>query len=316
MERNITLDYFKLFLSFLVVLIHVHPLFDVWGQFSLYGWFLSNGISRIAVPCFFIINGYFLYNNISNIRKLITHLKRIIIIYIVWVSIYLYMSRVDNSTIWILSKQILFGYQHLWYVLILAESIIILYLLKKCKLSNSVLLILSVILFLTGYYIQNRILSLAPADYYISAAKYRNCLFFGLPFLSLGYLIKSYADQLPKIKDKYLFILIVISTVLLLLESYIGYEKGWRMDFFLSLIVLCPVLLVFVLKNSRYIANDDGFIGNLSAGVYYTHILAISLLVSLGANSDNFFKVPLVFFVSMLLSVVVIRLNKRIKIFL
>ena len=49
MERNIRLDYFRIILSLLVITIHAQFLFS---ENSLIGWLISNGIARIAVPCF------------------------------------------------------------------------------------------------------------------------------------------------------------------------------------------------------------------------------------------------------------------------
>lgn len=60
--RNISLDILKVFLAMLVVLIHCSFLSDYNHLFS---YLIIQGISRIAVPVFFIINGYFFFEVIE-----------------------------------------------------------------------------------------------------------------------------------------------------------------------------------------------------------------------------------------------------------
>lgn len=66
-KRNLWLDLFKVFLSFLVICIHFVG--ETYYHHSLY---------RIAVPMFFMISGYFLYSNDVEIikKKSITFIKR------------------------------------------------------------------------------------------------------------------------------------------------------------------------------------------------------------------------------------------------
>ena len=59
-KRNLWLDLFKLFLAFLVVC--VHTVRDTYNQMPLY---------RLAVPVFFMISGYYLFNK----DKLINYSK-------------------------------------------------------------------------------------------------------------------------------------------------------------------------------------------------------------------------------------------------
>lgn len=81
MGRNITLDYFKMFLCILIITIHIPPLFSEQLN-EIYGWFIYNGIARTAVPIFFIINGYFLHNKIHRWEIVKKYLSKLTIIYI------------------------------------------------------------------------------------------------------------------------------------------------------------------------------------------------------------------------------------------
>lgn len=67
MERNISVDILKLVLSFMVVGLHTNFLRDL--SFPV-GYVLKNGFFRMAVPLFFIINGYYFYNIFTENKKL------------------------------------------------------------------------------------------------------------------------------------------------------------------------------------------------------------------------------------------------------
>ena len=65
--RNLSLDYLKVFLAVCVVFLHGGWLYDI---NELVGYLHVNGLFRIAVPLFFIINGYYFYN-ISSLSSFI-----------------------------------------------------------------------------------------------------------------------------------------------------------------------------------------------------------------------------------------------------
>jgi surface polysaccharide O-acyltransferase-like enzyme len=128
MERNITLDYFKLFLSVLVIIIHTPLIFSGNGK-ELSEWLIHDGITRIAVPCFFIINGYFIGEQILDGKFVKKYATRLLFIYIVWTTIYcvnFYDESIRRLFVFCLT-----GYLHLWYVVALIAGTVILYFFKK-----------------------------------------------------------------------------------------------------------------------------------------------------------------------------------------
>ena len=78
---------------------------------------------------------------------------------------------------------------------------------------------------------------------------------------------------------------------------------------------LAPLMFLTVLKYSKYEAGGDGYMAKLVSVIYFIHIMAIYIITGSPYKADVF-MFPLYFFLSMLLSVAVIELNKRIKIFL
>ena len=314
MERNVTIDYFRLFLSILVVIIHTYPLFT-YG--NLAGWFITNGLSRIAVPCFFILNGYFISTRIQDAKFVKQYLKRLIIMYIVWMLIYAPIIYID---IWNDSRLVRFFYpivgtHHLWYVIALIEAVIILYVIKKQIKKDFVILILSMTLFFIG--LGFRIYASLEA---LPLFVHRNFLFLGFPFVFIGYYIAQNKEQVKKLSSYFCFSLLAIGMCGLVAESYISfsYPKLFSTsDLFLSLLLLCPVVVVMILRNSKH-KEDDGYVGQLASGIYFTHALVIVGIRSVFSSfiENYIYILPVVLFISMIMSVGLIELNKRIKIFL
>ncbi|WP_124073760.1 acyltransferase family protein [Klebsiella quasipneumoniae] len=82
--RNISIDLLKVLLSFFVMFIHLKLLNTYQPEIS---YFLVNGIFRVAVPTFLVINGYFLFPVIGT-EKFRTQIKKLLILYVTWMIIY------------------------------------------------------------------------------------------------------------------------------------------------------------------------------------------------------------------------------------
>ena len=296
-ERNITLDYYKIFLSFLVIAIHIPPYMP-----SDPRWFLSNGIARIAVPTFFIINGYFLSSKLTDFKAIRKYIKHLFIIYLVWTVIYAPYF-VLNSSLKETINYIFGGYFHLWYPVALIYSTLILFILNR-KLSTNILLVAGIIYLLVGYFFIKSIYPFIFRDFFIA-----------FPFLTLGYFIKQ-KNVISKMKTRYLIPIIFISTLTLLLESSLIYETKIQADFFLSLIILCPSIFMLMMKHSQYSNKEGTTLQQLSSSIYFVHVVFI--VYGIGYDNTSYFKGYLIVATaSILVSIfVIIPLNKRFKIFL
>lgn len=299
-ERSLKLDYFRAFLSILVITPHIQPLFE---ENSLSGWLISNGIARIAVPCFFLISGYFIHFRLDNKEELKKYLLHLLIVYITWSIIYLpiYYSTIEPRS---LITFAFMGYYHLWFLPALILGIIVLAILRRLIKSDTILLISGISLFLLGYLMENN-------DFHYRS--FCNGLFFGYPFVLLGYLIQKNNLEI-KFKNTILIPLLLISLTTLLLESYLGYKENFYHNIFLSLYVLSPLLFISILKGAKR-KKSNSYIGKLGAGIYYIHVLVLTLIIPL-SESYNIYKYPTIAIISILLSIFIIFLNKRIKIFL
>lgn len=305
MERNISLDYFKCLLAFLVVLIHVP-----WSNITFMGWIVTSGISRIAVPCFFIINGYFLSEKINDSTFIKKYVLKLLRIYFVWIFIYAAFNfYTGTSSFKDLFFHMIVGYGHLWYVLILIEATIIIYWIqKKYPLSNFIpYLITALLIFVLIYSLQKKF-------YYIFL--YRNFLL-GVSFILLGIIIKNKKHLFLMVKDYILCTAIIFSIFVLIIESWFTYRLGVTYDLYISLIVLCPVLFILVLKKSQYSSNFNDFWGKMSSSMYYSHLLVIFYCAHfLPSISNVTAKLPFIYIAILMFSYAIIEMNKKFKILL
>lgn len=312
-QRNVTLDYFKFVLVLLIISVHT----DI-SQYGIIGWLISDGFSRVAVPCFLLINGYYFAQAIENKQKFKQYIIRLVIIYSVWTAIYSpflwYMTGGGKKLILI---NILTGYYHLWYIASLIGASFIIYFTRK--LNQNLLLIIAFVLFFIGYAIQKAYLF----DIYIHMYPtiIRTFLFMGFPFMFLGYYIKqNNLENKAFFKSNALLFTTSILMILLLIESSFIY--GVKMheadpvkdELYIVLPILCPLLFLSILKLSKY-KNEDGYVSKITSSIYFIHVLIIFMLTGSPYKADVI-MFPIYIFLSALLSVPLLELNKRVKIFL
>lgn len=147
MERNVCLDVLKLSMAFMIVGLHAHFLRDI---SSLAEYLTVQGLFRIAVPIFLLINGYYFYTVVSA-HKCGIWFKRVFLLYIIWMSVYSYFwfPPPDLSIIWFVkfAHKIIIGYHHLWYISGMIGAALLVMLLKE---ADTRLLITSIILTFAG----------------------------------------------------------------------------------------------------------------------------------------------------------------------
>jgi len=190
----VSLDILKVVLAFMVVGIHAVFLADV----TLTGSYLTvNGVFRIAVPIFLLISGFYFYPIVIQ-NKCLQWIKKVLFLYIFWMSFYSYFwfrpSEVSLIELVKLIEVIFTGYRHLWFLPSMLGAAFLVILLKKIPTRYMVLSIL--ITFIGGVFIQYF------GNYHISDNVvidkwfnyhwvHRSFLFFGFPFFSLGFLISA-----------------------------------------------------------------------------------------------------------------------------
>lgn len=78
-----SIDLMKFIACFFVVAIHSDPFYDINQDLNN---FISQGVSRLAVPLFFLATAFFFFNNLSDI-KIKKYCKRLLILYGCWFAV-------------------------------------------------------------------------------------------------------------------------------------------------------------------------------------------------------------------------------------
>lgn len=267
-----------------------------------------NGLFRMAVPVFFLINGYYAFDAIDGGRTG-AWLKRILQIYLFWAVVYLpaYLPHPGPAGFGLRDflGNLVFGYWHLWYMVALALAGSLLWQLRAG--SSQALLGLAVGLFAIGLALE--LARLRGADF-IPVKLYRNFLLDALPFLLIGYVLRRDAvtGSLPG-----LWILSIVGLAGIVVESLVERRiaaPSTEADLFVSLLVLCPAVFLLVRRLPFVTASDRW--SKASSAIYFTHVGFLLLGERLGIASG----LPLFGFVlglSALASWPLIALSRRLR---
>lgn len=300
LKRNLQLDYLKIVLSIFVIGIHT-PIFTDSSINVLF----KNGIFRIAVPVFLLVNGYYLLNSINNTSKIFGLVKRLLILYLVWWIIYLPLFYQDLDFI-----KFFHGYGHLWYLSHLAFSILLFFALKRINISDKLLFVAAVGLYICGYIIQTcQTLGFSfPIHVLSTQTAYRNFLLFCFPFLFLGYSIGS--SPIWKKLSNYKFYFLAFGLLVLICESII-----LKQELYISSFIIAPFLFLYF-KDKPLVNVEDDFYSKLYIAIYLSHFLIINFVNLTFGSISTGMRFIFVLFFTLLLSANIIYLNKKIKIFL
>lgn len=283
-NRNQTTDIFRLILISMVVAIHI----DVFSSFSTLNLFTVDGYFRMAVPIFFIINGYYFQQYVTDINQFKKWFYRAILLFVVWQVIYLPMYlplegfTAQHTAVFV--SELIFGYHHLWYVAAMATGGLFLYYLKNVK----SMLLLCVLLFITGWFLQyvrifihtDGVLFKIFSQYWI----FRNGLFFGLPMMYVGaYIAKhSLVEKISASACAYIlvFSLLCLSLELWLTMRYLFDRMAYHIDFILSLLLFCPAIFILLMKSDRvyFTQFNSKHLALIASAVYFIHPYVIAFV--------------------------------------
>ncbi|HBN5911601.1 TPA: acyltransferase family protein [Morganella morganii] len=264
MTRNINIDITKFIMSLLVITIH----FDYQSGVFITQ-FIINELSRIAVPFFFIISGFFLIP-ITEKKLHVNWLVKILMIYISWSLVYFiylkYFSN-DRGGAYYLLEQITTGWYHLWYFPALMMGYIISYHMRHRSLRSLSSII--ILLFSSLFYLQIRKYGNVPL------ISYRNFLFTAAPCIMSGVIIY-------RVRDAYtlrgISKMLPIITVATLIISLISYKNKLFIELPLSSLIIAITVVLIVTKTKPMISHSKINIGKLSTVIYLTHPLFIGLV--------------------------------------
>jgi len=321
----------KAICAFLVVVIHF-PM--------KYGYYFYP-IVRIAVPCFFMISGYFLYND--NREKMISNLKRALSKTLqVTITAYLFYFLIEivkyiifqDVSLCIYSNTILYyllaGPQigsstHLWYLIAYIETLIVVFL---CTKSNTIKMLWW---FIPIGLIANLLLGkysflLPPFDFssvgipnYIMA---RNIFTIGIPAFAIGLLLRKNITKInEKLDNKKIWITVISFLILATLEFvilHIQFGRKYMADISLFTIPLAISLILLCLKYPNF--GEQSYIKTIghkySSDIYIYHMFGGNFLVGYiaaiiykitGVECLAIYNAPTVFIATLIFVVVLQR---------
>ncbi|WP_287123952.1 acyltransferase [Chromohalobacter sp.] len=318
MQRNVSLDVLKLTLAVIVVISHAGVL---WGYSDLGYQLTVQGLFRIVVPIFMMVSGYFFISVIRS-RSLMTWLKKVVAMYVFWMLVYAYFwIDVPALTPYELLKVLrvaVMGYHHLWFLSALIGAAIMLYALRHLSLKALFGLALSLyamgmFFIYAGHY---HLFAGTPLDALFNEIWfYRNFLFFGFPFFCTGYLLRQWETNRRDSESRHYYrrfyaIWSLLGALLLLGESYLNYvglEGLPAFDMYLSLLVFCPGLFLWV--SSMHVPGDSTSLAYYATALYFIHPLFISLFEALSYRQGN--TLALLALVSSLAAVVLLKGSRK-----
>lgn len=294
------LDYFKLFCAILVIAIHTYPL----ASFDKTANYIFTGIiSRIGVPFFFMVTGFFLLPKFCDptknaISTLVHFIKKTGILYLFTILLYLPINlysgyfKQENLTKNILKDILIDGtFYHLWYLPAVITGVLLTAFLLKFlgKLGCGILCILLYIIALFGdsYYGLTTSFPFITSFYehLFSWMDYtRNGIFFAPIFLFLGYFIyeintKSTKLALFSLKINTLFF--ILSFFLLLVEGLVLYHFSLQRHDSMYIMLLPAMFFLFeiwIISSNTYGIPSNKMIRTISMILYVIHPYTIIIL--------------------------------------
>ena len=278
--RKESFDTLKFFLAFFVVIIHTG--FTGWIGLG------SDAISRIAVPLFFMITGYYLPTMTE--EKFKKHFHKVIYLTVIstlFYSLFSYAQSItgESSYNWFtqtfnmknICLWLLFNFTkpiagHLWYFYALLYVLIIIYIGRKTKRIGLLYMFLP-LLFLGNYIL----------SYFLNIT-YRNFLFIGLPYVLLGCLFRNNEKQFKiyTMKSPTLILSLLFCCLGLGLEMLFYKYTDTKIirDHFLFTLPMAICVFTLALKHPHWGANSLlTTIGKkYSAHIYIMHLCVIKLI--------------------------------------
>nr|WP_052170498.1 acyltransferase [Massilia sp. JS1662] len=314
MARNGGLDILKIVLAFMVVAMHAGFFTDLDERLA---YLALNGLFRIAVPVFLLINGYFFYQVfVSGERG--KWLVRVLILYVVWMAFYapFWLPGSQYSLLsWVfrVGRTMFFGYYHLWYLIGMLGAGVLMIFVGNAK--TKVLVIAASGAFLGGVAIQymasyHLLATGRLADTFTFTWSHRNFLLFAFPFFCGGFLINKH-KLLEKLSVGNLRVAVCAGLALLLIESslnFVASPSHAALDNMLSLAIVSPALFMLIMKTVIPVRSKE--ISLYSTGIYLVHILVLYALQATGHMSPTLLTL-LTAFIATGIAHCLIRLHRR-----
>lgn len=327
-KRYDGLDILKAICALCVIFIHI-PINGTLGEYIV-------ALSRIGVPIFFMITGFFYRNTIDN-KKEVVQIKKIIFLIvsssIVYFCVKIFpicihvnpiyevknMFSIKNIAKFIIFNESMF-YNHLWYLNAILYVLIICYLLKKLTCKWKKVLYIATPLLLMGDLILGKY-SILLFGREFPFVIVRNFLFVGIPYFSIGMYLndkKSQNNHTNNLKNVVLMILIIGVNIL---ERYllILLDVNTTRDHYLSTTFLA-IIIFNIFADASWNNMDLRILKKIgreySLMIYIIHPIFIRIIRSV-SNAFSFnniienLKFLIVYVISIVFAVIYYKIKEK-----
>ncbi len=332
-------DLAKFILSFLVGAIHLHPIKAISKNIDFY---FNNTVCRLAVPLFFTISGFLLFNKLNKLeennrkKQMSKYLKRIFIMYTIWSLIYfipyVISTREHFSILKFIAHYLIDGpFIQLWYLQALLVAAFATFVcnhflgIKKTMVVSTIFYMIG--LMLVPYYpIFDGIIEKIPiiSDLFNldivegnERIMGRNGITFGMFFFDLGAFLSTYPAKYNK---KTNFIAIICSIILLFVETTIIKKIGSTYFALQISLIACTFFIFNYLVNNKCKINNTIILRKLSILIYLIHsgiqFAYEQICKNIYSNflwNNEFIVYICVMGITVLLSYIIIKLSEKEK---
>lgn len=320
------IDITKFIMAILVLMLHTNPFLDISKTME---WVSRSCLTVIAVPFFFICNGYFAFESDKTTNRSV---KKLLLLYIIWSIVYCPFSLMKLSgnsspiAAYVVSFFIYGSYDTIWYLLASATGLLFVWLLKKWKgirFAVLISLLFHVIALLGTSYaglVENTRIWYFYDQYYSFFQTFKNGLFFASIYVALGAWIRE--ELYDKIRIRLSENKSVVLTCLLFIGIVIETAgcKYFKLDTLgvdmkIMLIPFSLILFITVLDCNCGITEEKSILlRKLSTMIFLTQRLFLTGYELLGIQIHSFLWFILIAGSSILLSLGIIMLSKKVKI--
>ena len=336
MEKQITreneqcsIDMLKLFLAILVVLRHCGQIF--FESNSRFYYIVTNTISPIAVPTFFIISGFLFYSKPINRQRLKHQIFRILRLYLVWSILYLplrfevYQRETTKVSVQVIIEYVwsaIFDgtYYHLWYLPSLIVALTISYWITKYIRRKQQIFIV-VLCYILGLLIDTYTFCLPQIQVYFNIYRNifltaRNGIFFGLIFVCIGRYFSDNKEEIEGKIEKRLVLGLLSVIILSFVESYylcvIHSKSVINMSVSSAFVAVYVFLIALKLNKCKKICGMPT-VRNMSTIVFCLHPWILEMINRLYGQYNVVYKTVLTLFITLSISFICVKMSKRIK---
>ena len=324
--RSASIDLFRYICAILVVAIHTRP----FGDFSdTLGFFFCQILTRIAVPYFFTVAGYFYFAKLEKGEKPFSkYIKRLLTTYILWSVIYygykILTEGMPSIKNFIYTFFINGSSYHLWFFPAIIFSVCLTTFLYKIK-CTKVLIPLAVVLYTVGclgcswYAIGEKIPLLNKLYSFFLFTDIRRILFMGFPFFVAGGVVLKVREKvLHGLNKKTSFVYVLFAVIVFLAEIAVvikyNLQRTVVITFGLYLLVILIVLLLLKYPMSK-LSHFSGKAKVYANFTYYAHPLILNLIRgvagSMAISVTETFMFAITIAITCVIGIVIFKLNNK-----